>query len=92
MRWNIHELIPLDSSVTFQELAEKTGVPVKKLTRLLRFAFTDHFLRESEPGHVKHTAASKALLQLPMLGSGAWMSMTEVLPAQMHVSLHTRSS
>ncbi|KAM3067893.1 hypothetical protein ACMFMG_011376 [Clarireedia jacksonii] len=36
-KYNIYNLVPLETGITFQELADKTGIPVKKLTRLLRF-------------------------------------------------------
>lgn len=50
---------------------------------------TDHFFRESEPGYVKHTVASKALLQIPLLAPWSLMGMEEVGPAKMHVSSQT---
>ncbi|KAL9035713.1 MAG: hypothetical protein Q9180_004711 [Flavoplaca navasiana] len=84
LRYNIQTLVPLDSGATFQELADKTGLPVKKLTRLLRHAITDHFFRESEPGYVKHTAATKALAVVPLLAPWSLMGMSEVGPAKMH--------
>ncbi|KAL8896142.1 MAG: hypothetical protein Q9207_007858 [Kuettlingeria erythrocarpa] len=84
LRYNIHTLVPLDSGATFQELADKTGLPVKKLTRLLRYGMTDHFFRESPPGYVKHTAATKALAVVPLLAPWSLMGMTEVGPAKMH--------
>ena len=65
----------------FRSLRAKIGVPVKKLT--------DYFFRESEPGYVKHTAASKALLQISLLALWSLMGMSEVTPAKMHVSLQT---
>lgn len=89
LHYNIQTLVPLDSGATFQELADKTGVPVKKLTRLLRHGMTDYFFRESEPGYVKHTTASKALLQVPLLAPWCLMGMSEVAPAKMHVSFRT---
>lgn len=89
LRYNIQTLVPLDSGTTFQELADKTGIPVKKLTRLLRHGMMDYFFRESEPGYVKHTAASKALLQIPLLAPWSLMGMPEVGPAKMHVSFQT---
>ena len=46
---------------------------------------TDFFFRESEPGYVKHTAASKALLQIPLLAPWSLMGMNEVGPAKMRV-------
>lgn len=50
----------------------------------------DHFFRESEPGYVKHTAASKALLQIPLLAPWALIGMDEIGPAKMHVSFKGR--
>ncbi|KAL8943120.1 MAG: hypothetical protein Q9211_001108 [Gyalolechia sp. 1 TL-2023] len=85
LRYNIQNLVPLESGATFQELADKIGLPVKKLTRLLRYGMTDHFFRESEPGYVKHTAATKALAVVPLLAPWALMGMSEVGPAKMHL-------
>jgi hypothetical protein len=48
---------------------------------------TDHFFRETQPGYIKHTAASKALAVMPVLGKWASMGMYEVGPAKMHVRL-----
>jgi hypothetical protein len=81
---------PLETGTTFQELAEKTGVPVKKLTRLLRHGMTDHLLQEPKPGHVKHTIATKALVLMPILATWAQMGMYEVGPAKMRVSFEQR--
>lgn len=50
---------------------------------------TDHLFRESEPGYVKHTAASKALLQIPLLAPWSLMVIQETEPARMHVSSQT---
>ncbi|KAI4190536.1 MAG: hypothetical protein LQ348_003646 [Seirophora lacunosa] len=83
--YNIHTLVPLDSSATFQELADKTGLPVKKLTRLLRHGMTDRLFSESEPGRVKHTPATKALAVVPWLVPWALVNMSEVAPAKMHM-------
>lgn len=47
---------------------------------------TDHLFRESEPGFVKHTAATKALAVIPLLAPWSLMGMSEVGPAKMHVS------
>ncbi|KAF4626277.1 hypothetical protein G7Y89_g11881 [Cudoniella acicularis] len=85
LKYNIHNLVPLETGTTFLELADKTGVPVKKLTRLLRYGMTDHFLREPTPGHVKHTIATKALVLMPILATWAQMGMYEVGPAKMRI-------
>ncbi|PQE10357.1 hypothetical protein CJF32_00000898 [Rutstroemia sp. NJR-2017a WRK4] len=85
LAYNIHNLVPLESGTTFQDLADKTSVPVKKLTRLLRFAMTDHFFQEPRPGFIKHTAATKALVLMPNIVTWSEMGMYEVSPAKMHI-------
>ncbi|PSN75191.1 sterigmatocystin 8-O-methyltransferase precursor [Corynespora cassiicola Philippines] len=83
LKYNIQNLVPLETGTTFKELAEKTGIQEKKLTRLLRHAITDHLFCETQPGHIKHTVATKALLAMPILGTWASMGMYEVRPANM---------
>ncbi|MCJ1318335.1 hypothetical protein MMC15_003663 [Xylographa vitiligo] len=85
LRYNIHTLVRLNSGATFEELADKTGVPVKKLTRLLRYGITNYLFQKSKPDFIKHTVTTKALLQLPMLARWSLMGMTEVSPAKMHM-------
>jgi hypothetical protein len=91
LAYDIHNLVPLETGTTFQELADKTGVPVKKLTRLLRFAMTDHFFQESRPGYIKHTSATKALVLMPNIATWSQMGMYEVSPAKMHVRIYCKS-
>ncbi|EHK97896.1 putative Sterigmatocystin 8-O-methyltransferase [Glarea lozoyensis 74030] len=93
LKYNIHNLVPFETGTTFAELAQKTNLPVKKLTRLLRHGMTDHFFREPVPGRVKHTIATKALVLMPILGTWAEMGMYEVGPAKMNVRspLHQNS-
>ncbi|KAF2732229.1 sterigmatocystin 8-O-methyltransferase precursor [Polyplosphaeria fusca] len=85
LKYNIQNLVPLETGTTFKELAEKTGVPEKKLTRLLRHGITDYFFRETQPGHIKHTVATKALVAMPVLGTWASMGMYDVGPAKMRM-------
>ncbi|KAF2648949.1 sterigmatocystin 8-O-methyltransferase precursor [Lophiostoma macrostomum CBS 122681] len=85
LKYNIQNLVPLETGTTFKELAEKTGVPEKKLARLLRHGITDHFFRETQPGHIKHTIATKALVTMPILGTWSSMGMYDVGPAKMHL-------
>ncbi|KAF7572544.1 hypothetical protein PtrM4_074490 [Pyrenophora tritici-repentis] len=85
LKYNIQNLVPLEIGTTYKELAEKTGVPEQKLTRLLKHGITDHFFRETQPGHIKHTAATKALAVMPVLGTWASMGIYEVGPAKMRM-------
>jgi hypothetical protein len=89
LKYDIQNLVPFETGTTFRELAEKTGVPEKKLTRMLRHGITDHFFRETQPGHIRHTAATKALAVMPVLGTWASMGMYDVGPAKMRVRSHS---
>lgn len=42
---------------------------------------TDHIFTESSPGVVKHTAASKALVQVPLMNQWLGMVSEEMWPA-----------
>src|SRR4051812_39205319 len=92
LKYNIQNLVPFKTGTTFKELAEKTGVPEKKLTRLLRYGMTDHFFRETQPGYIRHTAATKALAVMPVLATWSQMGMYEVGPAKMRVGSGTQST
>lgn len=85
LRFNIHNLVPFEEGTTFRQLAAQTGLPEKKLTRLLRSAMTEHLFREPSPGHVKHTIATKALVKVPRLATWAQMIMQDIVPAQLRV-------
>lgn len=92
LKYNIQNLVPFETGTTFKELAEKTGVPEKKLTRLLRHGITDHFFRETQPGHIKHTVATKALALMPVLATWSQMGMYDVGPAKMRVGSGTHAT
>ncbi|KAF2468415.1 sterigmatocystin 8-O-methyltransferase precursor [Lindgomyces ingoldianus] len=85
LKYNIQNLVPFETGTTFNELAEKTGIPEKKLTRLLRHGITEHFFRETQPGHIKHTAATKALAVMPALATWSEMGMYDVGPAKTRI-------
>lgn len=63
--------VPLDGSITFEELAEASGQSLKDLTRFLRLTMARHVFREPVKGSVVHTATSRLLLDNPMLQ--AWL-------------------
>lgn len=63
--------VPLEESITFQELAEASGQNVKDVTRFLRLVMGRHVFREPVKGSVMHTATSRLLLNNTMLQ--AWL-------------------
>lgn len=50
--------IPLSGSFPCKDVADLAGVPETQLRRIVRMTATAGFLRESQPGHIAHTALS----------------------------------
>ncbi|EED13972.1 hydroxyindole O-methyltransferase, putative [Talaromyces stipitatus ATCC 10500] len=70
-RHQIAENVPLEDTITFDELAQVTKLNSKDLTRFLRVAISRHVFQEPKKGVIGHTAASKLLCKNPMLK--AWL-------------------
>ncbi|KAI0167593.1 S-adenosyl-L-methionine-dependent methyltransferase [Pestalotiopsis sp. NC0098] len=71
-RYKLAQHVPVDGSeTTFEDIAKAAGVGVKDVTRFLRVAMGRHVFAEPRKGAVKHTAASRILLQNPLLE--AWL-------------------
>ena len=69
--FKVAEAVPLSSSISYQELADKVDVPMLNLRRLIRHAMTNHIFHEPEKGYVAHTRTSRLLLENPPLN--AWV-------------------
>ena len=65
--FDIAATFPVGETATFDRIAAKCGLNEVETRRLLRNAITFHILKEQEPWTVAHTAASQALLEVPML-------------------------
>ncbi|KAK0719485.1 S-adenosyl-L-methionine-dependent methyltransferase, partial [Lasiosphaeris hirsuta] len=52
-------------SITYSELASKTGIDEDRLTRILRYAIVNFIFREEPIGHVRHTLLSAHLAHSP---------------------------
>lgn len=64
--YDIPSKVPLDSSISFSDLAKQCDLPELDLRRILRFAMCWHrVFCEPERGYVAHTAASKQLKMDP---------------------------
>lgn len=53
--------MPIDSSVTLEDLSTATCVPLGYLTRIVRYGIANGIFVEPEPGVIAHSAASAAL-------------------------------
>jgi len=61
-RWGIAKLVPVDSDISYEELAKATGVSESMLRRILRHAMTSRLFCEKN-GKVAHTPTSKLLVE-----------------------------
>ncbi|GJC89469.1 O-methyltransferase bik3 [Colletotrichum liriopes] len=62
-RFQIAENIPFQGTVSYADLASKTGTGAAQLKRALRHLMTLHVFAELEPGRVAHTASSRRLAE-----------------------------
>lgn len=85
-RFKIASAFPLNETATFAQIAEKVGLPEIDVRRILRHAMTDHFFAEPQEGVVAHTAATSALINIPLLDQWCGATLEELWPAKAHVS------
>ncbi|KAF2842144.1 S-adenosyl-L-methionine-dependent methyltransferase [Patellaria atrata CBS 101060] len=60
--FKVAQAVPLDKTITFEELASATGTPIDILRRMVRYSMTSFVFHEPQPGYVAHTARSRLLL------------------------------
>ncbi|KAH8676553.1 putative O-methyltransferase [Tricladium varicosporioides] len=80
-RFNIASTFPVGGTARYSDIASKCNLSESDTRRILRFAMTDHIFTEPSPGVVKHTAASKALAQVPLMNQWLGMVSEEMWPA-----------
>ncbi|KAI9674802.1 MAG: hypothetical protein M1817_001706 [Caeruleum heppii] len=80
LKFRIAELVPLDGSISFAELAKKAGLLEDKLVRILRYAFTNYIFTESPEGHVSHSAISATLARDPKFATFLQLVVVDLFP------------
>ena len=70
-RYNIARHVPSEGTLTFEDIARKCRLDLSDLRRFLRVAIARHVFKEPEKGSITHTAASRLLVDNPMLE--AWI-------------------
>ncbi|TVY16272.1 O-methyltransferase gsfB [Lachnellula arida] len=80
-RFKIANSFPPGESRTFAEIAKACSIPESDCRRLLRHAMAFYIFSEPSPGVVAHTASSKALAEIPPVGSFIGFVAEEMLPA-----------
>ena len=81
--FKVPEAVPVDGSITYRELAAKTGTPEPQLKRLMRQMMTHRYFCEPVPNSVAHTAGSKLLI--PMRDFIGYIT-EESFPGASHIS------
>ncbi|MCJ1379615.1 hypothetical protein MMC17_002717 [Xylographa soralifera] len=85
-RFKIAESFPSDQEASFTQISSKCGLNESDTRRILRHAMTNHIFKEPRKGVVAHTAASKALAEIPMLREWVGMVSEELAPAAPRVA------
>ena len=79
-------MIPSGGQISFEEIAQKTGLQKGAVRRLLRHAMAMHILREPEPEMVAHTRISK-FLTIPYINGWVNFESKDTWPATTRVNI-----
>lgn len=60
--FNILEIVPLDGTISYEEIAHKTGLPVNRVRQIIYVSILKKIFHEPVPGQVAHTPASAMLV------------------------------
>ena len=85
-RFDIPSFVPVGGDISFEDLSHACGVDVGNVRRFVRYAMTDYTFRETRPGYVGHTAASRAMKEDAHLRDSIGMTVNEGFRAAARVS------
>ena len=72
---------PVNEETSFAEIAQKCQLDEDVVRRVIRHATTNHIFSEPKNGTIVHTAASKALAQVPLLREWLEQACDDMWPA-----------
>lgn len=85
-RFNIAHHVPLDSTISFADLAELCDLSENDLKRIIRYTAVYHrVFSEPKEGYVAHTAASRLLVDDKTVGDRMALNFAEGWPAHSRV-------
>lgn len=70
-RYKIAQHVPRTEAIPFSDLARHCGLNINDIQRFLRVATSRHVFKEPDVGSIAHTAASRLLVDNPILE--AWI-------------------
>ena len=74
----------MDEEISYQELAERCEIDVDTVRRFLRLAIAFHIFRETSNGLIGHSAASRCMLDMPLVNDWIGHFCNETWPAAPH--------
>lgn len=80
-RFDVARQLPLDGSISYEDLSNRYGLASVNLRRVLRHSMTNDLFREVSPGHVAHSVLSCLLAESPLIRATASMLCNDQLPA-----------
>lgn len=89
--WCLAKLVPVEGSISLEDLQKVTSLDPVNLVRVLRHAMTNHVFREPIPGHFAHTAASLEFSEDVSLQAWTGFVAEDILPAGAHTIEALRS-
>ena len=85
-RFEIAQKFPVGEEISFEDLADKCGLQVHDLRRIVRYAIVyHHVFCEPRKGIVAHSAASKALAEDKRMQNAVGLGLEEMWPAYVKV-------
>ncbi|KAH8202532.1 hypothetical protein TruAng_003340 [Truncatella angustata] len=84
-KFEIAKHVPLNSSISYADLADRCGLSEPRARRYVRSAISFRVFQESRPGRVQHNAAS-AILATSTLHDWIGMATEELAPAALKVA------
>ncbi|KAJ4140272.1 Alpha-1,3-mannosyltransferase cmt1 [Fusarium equiseti] len=82
--FKIYDLVPLDGTISLNDLQSATTLDPVNLARSLRHAMTNKIFQEPMPGYISHTAASKILAEDANLQAWVGLNGEDFFPAGAH--------
>ena len=86
-RYKIPDMIPAGGSITFDEIASKTGLAKHSVRRLVRHAIAMRIFEEPEPEVLTHSKVSKFMTK-PEINAWVEFEARDTWPANTRVSDH----
>lgn len=68
-QFKIHQCVPLNEEITYEDLSKTCGLPLDPLKRILRHAMLNNLFYEPKPGYVAHSKLSSVFITDPKMSS-----------------------